>query len=222
MGAGRRSAQKSIFRHDFGRPAGEDTPMAASAASARPAVRARYMQLFSKQIERLPVPEREAISAAIGRDVIESASAMSWLPLAVNLEATRAVAERLGPERTDRFFRGLLLDTAHSPLLGSVVQTALRVAGRNPGLSLPWIAKGFQLIFRDMGGWTTVRRDTGILVMELAGLPAECVSDDVWARSVASALSALLDLARLEGSVAVAEVDRASGRVVFEARWAVR
>lgn len=194
-------------------------------ATRLPSVRARYMQTFSAHVNRLPPADRDAIRAAVPEgtwEMIESAGLLGWLPLTTNLACTRAVADRLGPKETHRFFRSLLLDTSNTPLLRGLVQSVLRVAVRDPGLYLPWISKGFELMFRDSGRWTVMERGPGTAVLEVRGLPAECFTDAVWPESVASALCALLDLTELEGNVSVRSVEPETGAMTFRFRWKPR
>lgn len=203
--------------------------MAATAplhATRLPAVRARYMQTFAAQVDRLPASDRQAIRAAVPAgtwESIESAGLLGWLPLSVNLACTRAVAGHLDPAGTHQFFRSLLLDASNSPLLRGLVQSVLRVAVRDPGLYLPWISKGFELMFREAGRWTIVERGPGTAILEVRGLPQEALVDGVWPSSVASSLCALVDLVQLaEGSAAVRSVDPEEGTVSFRMRWKAR
>lgn len=190
-----------------------------------PCVRARYMQTFASHVDALPRADRDVIRASVLAETwqaIESASLLGWLPMTTNLECTRAVAQRLGPEGTHRFFRTLLLDTFNTPLLRGLVQSVLRVAVQDPGLYLPWISKGFELMFRDVGRWTVAERGPGSAILEVRGLPAECQDDPVWLTSVASALCALLDLTELDGNITVRSADNDAGAVTFRARWKSR
>ncbi|HVU05531.1 MAG TPA: hypothetical protein VHE30_27475 [Polyangiaceae bacterium] len=180
------------------------------------------MQTFAAHVEALPRADRDAIRAVIPEETwteIERAGLLGWLPLEVNLRCTRAVAAQLGKERTHVFFRKLLFDTSNTPLLRGLVQSVLRVAVRDPGLYLPWISKGFELMFRDAGRWTVTDRGIGTAKMEVTGVPAECLTDLVWPESVASALCALLDLIQYEGSCVVDHVDPESFTVVFRSTW---
>ena len=77
-------------------------------------------------------------------------------------------------------------------------------------------------MFRDTGRWTVVERAPGIAVMEVRGLPSECVADPFWPESVASALCALLDITELEGTVNIRSVDVQTGALSFNGRWKPR
>src|SRR5262245_34064570 len=121
-----------------------------STAARQPSVRARYMQTFARSVDRLPLEDRDVIRASVPAEhwaAIESAGLLGWVPLQLNLDCTRAVAARLEAERTHGFFRELLLATTETPLLRGFVQAVLRVAVPDPGSYLPWLSRGFELVF---------------------------------------------------------------------------
>lgn len=192
-------------------------------ALRQPAVRARYMQTFIKHVGSLPTEDRVAIRSAITAETlasIESAGLLAWLPLETNLICTRAVATRLGPERTNQFFRELLMAALDTPLLRGFVQGVVRVAVPDPGQYLPWLARGFELVFRNAGSWTVLEREPGWALLQLRDLPHESVTDLPWLKSVASSLLGLHDTVGIEeGTVVVHEVDVKARTVAYAARW---
>jgi hypothetical protein len=180
------------------------------------------MQTFAKHIDRLPAEDAAAIRASVPDETwtsIGSAGLLGWLPLETNLAVTRAVATRLGPERTHHFFRELLLAAIETPLLRGFVQGVLRVAAPDAGQYLPWLARGFELMFRNAGKWTVLDRSPGWALLELGTLPRQIMTDSIWIKSTASSLCGLLDLMNLEGTVVVHEVDAKAGAVTYASRW---
>lgn len=187
-----------------------------------PAVRGQYMQMFAAHIGRLPQEDRHAISSVLPEAVwqqIESAGVFGWLPIEVNLVCTRAVAESLGKERTHQFFRSLLLDAMRSHLLRALVDGVLRVAVRDVGLYLTWVGKGFDLMFRDVGRWDVIERVPGRAVLRLSGLAPECIRDEIWIQSLASAMCAFEDLVGVTGKTTVQSIDVEGRRVLFAGEW---
>jgi hypothetical protein len=183
------------------------------------------MQTFLQHVDRLPDADRKGVLEKIPEHVpsaVRDAGLLGWLPIELNLICTRAVDERLGVERTHQFFRRLLLDTSDTPLLRGLVQSVLRVAVRDPGLYLPWISKGFELMFRDSGRFTIAERGVGTARIEMTGVPPECLVDDVWPRSVASALCALLDLTELEGACILEQINAEGGSMTVRITWKAR
>jgi hypothetical protein len=183
------------------------------------------MQTFVAQVGRLPPEDARAIRAKVPAEVwqrIESAGALSWLPIDVNLACTHAVAECLEPQRAHKFFRELLRITAESPLLLALVEAVLRVTVVDPGLYLASLPRGYALMFREMGKWEVLERVPGRAVLELRDLPANIVTDRIWVGSVASSLWALFDIGNLEGQVRILEVDTNARRVTFRMEWSAR
>jgi hypothetical protein len=87
----------------------------------------------------IPAVQRREVIAAIGPEMastIGDAGPFAWLPIEVNVEATRAVAETLGPRATDTFFRTLAFRTFELPILKGLVSAVVRLARslhvRNP------------------------------------------------------------------------------------------
>jgi hypothetical protein len=144
---------------------------------------------------------------------------LGWLPGDANLACTRAVAETLGPDGTHSFFRSLLTRTFQAPLLRGVVEGALRFGFRDLALYIPWVSKGFELLFQGCGRWAVVERGVGTALIEIRGLPREYASDPYWLKSAASAGSALFDLVRTPGTSVIEEVDVGAGRATFRMTW---
>jgi hypothetical protein len=88
---------------------------------------------------------------------------------------------------------------------------------KDPVLYIPWVGRGFEIMFREVGKLTVEERRPGALFTELSGLPPECVADSCWLESVASACCALSDLVGLQGIVQLDAMDAAARRAVF--RW---
>ena len=184
------------------------------------------MQSFASETSRLPEADRRAIAQAITPstlDAIAVAPLLGWLPFSVNLSYTRALATQLGRERTHEYFRRLLLRVSETPLLHGFVRSALRATFGNPALSLPWLGKGWELIFRDCGRMANVKRRTETGAMfELHGLPAEALMDRYWVDSVASAVSGLAELLDHHATVFASEMDPRSGTAIFSGTWRAR
>jgi hypothetical protein len=180
------------------------------------------MQTFAKAIDRLPAEDRDAIRAAVPAETwaaIDAAGLLAWLPLDTNLTCTRAVANRLGPERSHRFFRELLMAAIDTPLLRGFVQGVLRVAVADAGQYLPWLARGFELMFRNAGTWSVLEREPGWALLQLGGLPRESATDLIWIKSAAASLLGLQDFMGLDGTAVVHEVDVKARTVTYACRW---
>ena len=197
-------------------------PRVSSYPAGSPRVRSRYMKTFVEQIALLAAADRARIEQAVPEAVwaeIADVGQFAWLPLEHNLAVTRAIAETLGPRRTHEFFVELMLTTYRTPLLQSLVDAVLRLRGNDVGMMLQWVAKGFDLMFKDVGRFRVVERTDATASLEVTGLPEAAATDRLWLETVCSSLSSLFTLAKVPGLAALREVDAATGRVVFRLRW---
>lgn len=179
------------------------------------------MKTFLEEIDRLPASDAAAIREKLGRHVttIEAAGLLGWLPVEVNLAATRAVASTLGPKRAHTFFVELGLASYRTPLMQGLVRAVRAVAGNDPGRYLEWTGKAMTILFDDMGAWKVIERDGERALLVAEDLPQHVADDEIWLASVASTLHSVLTLAQREGAVRGAAPDRARRRVEFRATW---
>ncbi len=187
-----------------------------------PAVRARHMKNLLASIERLPPEERERVATLVPEplvDAVADATGVDWLPLETNLVVTRAVHGALGDARFRVFFRDQLLEAFSGPLLRVIVDAALRVFRVDATSFTSWVGRGWGLIFRECGAWTVERAGPGMARLRIEALPAACVHDEVWLRSVAHSLDAFWALARTQGECACVERELARGVATYELRW---
>lgn len=150
---------------------------------------------------------------------IEQSSGIDWLPLESNLVVTRALHEVLAPAAFHLFFRDHLLESFQGPLLKTMVDTAMRIFGIDPGSWARWVPKGWALVFKDTGAWSVVRVELGEVTFRLEGLPDACIRDRVWLSSVASSLSAIIVLAKAKGGFELTDVDPVAVRATYAMRW---
>lgn len=199
--------------------------MLRAAIPGAPKVRARYMQSFVKGLERLAEHDRRAIGGALEPgtlQAISSAPVLGWLPLSVNVDCTEVLAARLGRDRANAFFRALMLEVTESPLLHGFVRSALRVTFPDPGMYLPWLGKGWDLLFRDSGRFSAKRRGTAGALLELRGLPPEALAKRVGIDRIAISVSALAELLDFDATVVTSKIDVQDGAATFVATWRTR
>lgn len=184
-----------------------------------PKVKSRHMKALLASVDRRP--EAPAVRARLDEGVvraIEDSRGVEWQPLEWNLGLTRAVRAELGAAATHTFFREMLLESFRGPLLGLLVDSAVRVFGIDPASWARWVPRGWALVFQDCGRWSVDAQNRRV-TFRCEDLPGDCVEDDVWVRSVASSLGALVDLARARGGVELLEMDRAARRATFLMEW---
>ena len=193
--------------------------------SSQPVVRARHLRSILEHVARLPEPSRGAVLEAMSPEAlaaIRGSASSDWLPFALDLDLTHALARALGPEGQHRFFQQQQLDSFGSPLFRVLVDSATSLFGLDPGSWARWIPRGWGAVFRGCGDWVVDRAERGVVHAALVAPPPGCLEDDVWLRSVASSFSAFLLIARTEGDFALVRVDRARQAALYRMRWTAR
>jgi hypothetical protein len=180
------------------------------------------MKTFLEEVDRLPAGDAAAIRERIGApgiQAIETAGFLSWLPVASNLEATRAVTAVLGAKRSHAFFAELGSASYRTPLMQGLVRAVAATAGHDPARFLEWTQKAMTILFADMGTWRVVDRTKESAVLVADDLPAEVAADEIWLTSVAATLESVLTLAQRDGVVRGTAPARDRRRVEFHVRW---
>jgi hypothetical protein len=188
---------------------------------AEPAVRARHLKSVLATIDTLPSggAAREALPRRLVEDV-ERATGFDWLPLDHDVELVRASAAVLPDEEFEQLWRGVVLEEIEGPLLGLLMRTAVRMFGHDPAEFARWVPKGWAMIFRDVGVWTSCHVAAGGAVLRLQGLPAAC-RDPLFLRSVACSLGAIPVLSGRSGGARVVDACAERGAASFEVSWGV-
>lgn len=192
------------------------------AVGERPVVRGRHMKSLVGALEAWEGGARPlALLPAEALRTISGAGGLDWLPMALNLQATRAIYDGLGAAGADRFFRAHTLSSFDGPILQTMVTTGVRILGLDPASFARWVPKAWHMIFRGVGEWTVGAQPPGAtsVLLTLGSLPSECADDQVWARSVARSLDALFDLARVRGTVDLPPRAHGGREVQLELRW---
>ena len=190
-----------------------------------PQIRARQLLSILEQVDKLPAQAREAVRAAIDPAVlaqVEASTGAEWLPFSWDVELTHAVAGALGTDGTHRFFQEQQLASWQGPLLKALVDSATALFGLDPGSWARWIPRGWNVVFRNCGGWEVERSGPGEVDLALIAPPARALDDEVWLRSLASSFSSFLVVAKTEGEFALDHVDRARGAACYRLRWRAR
>lgn len=189
----------------------------------RPLVRASYMKRFVEAFAGLPEPTRRELEDAMGEELrlIADANGLAWLPFEVNHALTRELARTLGPDGFEAFFRGMFGKVWRSPLLETLTDYVIRLAGRDVGSAARFFGRGFTQIFRHAGTWQVLERGDLHVRLEFAGFPDLCLEDsNVWLDSVRASLGSVFELVEAEaGEVELAVETSPKVRAVFALRW---
>ncbi|HYG70401.1 MAG TPA: hypothetical protein VD838_22180 [Anaeromyxobacteraceae bacterium] len=186
-----------------------------------PAVRARHLKQTLEGIAALPEAAaiREKLGELLLKD-IQTANGFDWLPIEHDLALVRAERDVLGPERQAAFARAVVNASFHGPLLGRLVEAAMRLAGTDPLRWARWIPRGWPLVFSGCGSWAVGDPAAdGTVTLSIAPLPPALVHDEAWCRSLAASLSAIVDLAGARGGIELTRLDPEARAATFALRW---
>jgi len=171
--------------------------------------RARYMKDYLAAVRRLPPSKQDAVLRELEALVekIEGAANSEWLPIETNLTLTDAIFRELGPDEADTFYQHWLRRQVGTPLWSSLVATALKLFGLDPGRVARWVPKAFDLMFRDYGTFSVERIGPSHSVLHLKEMPVELIHHFNWQRSVCSGMYALFFVTRVKGTAQIDDVD---------------
>jgi hypothetical protein len=150
------------------------------------------------------------------------ASAVSYVPVALDVEVTECLFAEAGAERACAVLRDNLELTFESPLLSSLVSGALRLLGRAPGRVLGWSTKFWAQLYRDAGRLAYVADGGNAGRLELRDLPACVVESRNYLLGMAAALDAVFVLLDVEGDARLGAVDVAARSADIRLAWKPR
>lgn len=165
-------------------------------------VRASYMLLFRRALDRLSSVEQPVVFPHVADETIHKVNrsrGMGWLPVEFNLELTRAVAQ-LGPRRTERFYRELWGVALGNRLYQTLVRAVRRYGSNNPARYLRWVPKVYGLTFRGCGEFEFAEVESGNVLITGVGLPSKLVNDRAWVSSLSASMGAVWELSGYQGT----------------------
>lgn len=153
------------------------------------------------------------------RRALELASAVSYVPVEIDVEVTERLFDEAGATRACEVLRENLSISLETPLLSALVSGALRLFGRVPARVLGWASKMWSQIYRDAGTmeWVAEAPETGRF--ELRDLPACVATSRPYLVGFAAAMSAGLEMIGVEGDVQIERVDVAARSVTLRVAW---
>jgi len=153
------------------------------------------------------------------RRALELASAVSYVPVEIDVEVTERLFDEAGATRACEVLRENLSISLETPLLSALVSGALRLFGRVPARVLGWASKMWSQIYRDAGTmeWVAEGPETGRF--ELRDLPACVARSRPYLVGFAAAMSAGLEMIGVEGDVQLDRVDAAARSVTLRVTW---
>jgi hypothetical protein len=169
----------------------------------------------------VPEPARAGVRARLAPAALatlEGSSRLSWLPIEVDVELTRAIYAELGSGRARELFRRSLSTALEAPILHSLVQGALRIFGATPERFYGWAPKAYAQLYRDAGEMRFECDEPGSARLELSGLPSAAASGD-YLDGMSAAVAAGFDVLGVKGEVTLSRLDAGAGTASFRLLW---
>ncbi len=189
----------------------------------RPSIRASQVHANLVALAQLgPDNERrvrEAIAPATLHAMQEVISA-AWLPVELDIELTEAIARILGAETNRAWSRDGMVRSLKGGMLGPMFQGAVRILGLRPSSIYKFAPSAWKAVYRDCGTLSVTHGAELRAELSVEGVPGVMTASRTYFEGIAGALEGVLTVCRVQGSVAVADIDRAARRVVLDATWA--
>jgi hypothetical protein len=148
---------------------------------------------------------------------LESASAVSWLPVRVDVELTERFVEVAGEELALQALRDNLANALNTPVLKPMLDGAFAIFGRKPTKMLKWTSQVWSLLYRDCGSLALAKSDEHSAVLEGRGLPPELMASANYMKGVTGALLGFFDVLGIEAECKLEQLEE--GRVAFLLTW---
>jgi hypothetical protein len=170
----------------------------------------------------VPAASRDGVRARLAPETLAtlaSSSRLTWLPIEVDVELTRAIYAELGAGRARELFRSSLSTALEAPILRSLVQGALKIFGATPERFYGWAPKVYAQLYRDAGEMRFERDEPGSARLELSGLPPTVAASRDYLDGMCGAFAAGFDVIGVKGEVTLERLDMSAGSACFRLRW---
>ncbi len=191
-------------------------------ATTTEGVRARHMKNFLRCVEAQEPSKRDVILGGIPTEdmaLIRESSTLAWLPMTINARATEVAWNALGRGGREMFFLRLGVADFDSTLLNTLLSSAVRLFGVDPGRILRWTPRAWTQIYRDATRIEVEVTSDASLRMRFEGLPRCLARAEGWMDSVPATMVALFNVTGRRGAASVEERDVAARSMVLGFRW---
>lgn len=181
-------------------------PALADRALCDPLMRGSQLQANLAALSGLGSSEEQAIRAAARGAVeqIEAAIAVTWLPLALDVELTDAVVAVVGHERMRDWAADAIERSTRGPLLRPIL-TALKALGMTPSRLLGRVPLGWSLIYRHCGALRVSTVDPRTVLIEHVDPPDSLHLPVTYLEGIAGTLEGLMRMSGAEHARAYIE-----------------
>lgn len=184
-----------------------------------PQALAAFVQVHLATLERtsaeLATRVRAGMDPAVLKE-IETASRISWLPLAHHVALTEGTFREGSQGQGAEICRLAVLESFTQPFLSPIIRGALTVLGPSMDDFSRWTPKAWVALFRGVGELSWVPGGPGASTLLLAPAHPQILRSPDYIEGIAGAFSALFEMTRSPGTVR-ARVD--DSRVIFELAW---
>lgn len=150
---------------------------------------------------------------------LRAAARLDWLPLELDVELDLAIADVLGPDVDRERSRLCVLHLFDTPLLRPFVQGAQMLFGLSPPGLIATVPRGWPALYRNAGELRYEVSDGLRRVLIYDHVPPRVIASRLYLDSIAGALESLFDLANVEGSVTLGEIDVVARRAELVFEW---
>jgi hypothetical protein len=192
--------------------------------TAQPLVRASIPKSSWAEIERSAPAARDKILRVLGpafERELGSHLAVSWVPFDIETRIADACYEALGPTGARTFYRDKTAHSFDSAWLKALMTSAMRIFGTSPSSLLKMLPRAWSSLSKDCGRYEFIDEHVarrGISVIK--GFPVSLYRRrEAWIESLAGGYEAFFVPFRLQGSVAVEDIDGAAGQARFILAW---
>ncbi len=193
--------------------------------SASPRMLAGFIQSSLEAIE--------GMDAALGREVrarlkpetceaIESASAISFISVDLDVELTECFFAVAGPIRARAALRENLRQSFDRPILKPILDGAFAVFGVSIARMIGWAPKVWGLIYRDAGEMVVSEAREGRVQLDLLGIPLVISGSPNYLLGSAETFAGFFDAAGVDGAVRLIGPDLENRSAGFEFSWSRR
>jgi hypothetical protein len=190
---------------------------------------ARQPRIFAAFV-RSSLDTVDRVDAALGARVrarlrpetvhaLDEASAVSFVPVELDLDVTESLFAEAGTPRACEVMRENLSLTFESPLLSALVSGGLRLLGRSPARLLGWSSKFWTQLYRDAGTLDFVVDGTHAGRLVFRDLPPCIAASKPYLLGMAAALGASFEMMDVEGEATLGAVDAAACSAEICVAW---
>jgi hypothetical protein len=192
------------------------------AALGRPAVRAKFLQLWLTSFAHTEQDALFRLDRIVGeerRRGIMGLSMLSWIPIELDVEIVDAVSEVLGQERFAAFTRAYVSDIMPRPPLGALIDLGTKMMGVSPESFLRWWDRGWRAVYRGCGVTKgIVSGDAkGSIIYEK--LPQACAQSEAFVAAIVSSSYAPFAWTGHDGSVRITSWRPEDGYLELALSW---